>query len=316
MSATPKFILFCAVVASSILCAVPALAWDPVRDLTGRTVKQHVEHKADKAGVAAKKFLRNPVDYLVHLPESLIADVCSAPAQYYENTLRGQAGNGWRALPPVFVDAMQGAYSVNLASVRYAVRINTANGEAQTFGRWIYFPSNIDLSTYDDLKWMLHELEHVVQYSGASYGYAGSVCEYMAKSVGSGFQHDKIDWERAADAKAAWTIDYAFQVMNQGIPRGLSRNDSLARNQILIYNDTDFEVIFTMETAFTVEGEERIPPRAWTVFTGDMRDQWFNVRIGTQTREGGVRWITYGLDGATRQHIAPDASGVLDFYYQ
>jgi hypothetical protein len=249
------------------ITGTPASAWDPVRDLTGRTVKQHVERKIDKAEVAAKKLLHNPVDYLIHLPESLIADVCSAPVQYYENSLRGQAGNSWRSLPPVFVQAMQGAYSVDLSSVRYAVGIRTANGAAQTFGRWIYFPRAIDLRNYSDLHWMLHELEHVVQYSGASYGYAGSLCEYMAKSVGSGFQHDNIDWERAADAKADWTVDYAYQVMNQGIPQGLSRNDSLARNQILIFNDTDYEIVFFMETAFTEEGQERIPAHAWTVFT-------------------------------------------------
>lgn len=312
-----KFCKFRCLCAFLWLCmtGTPAVAWDPVRDLTGRTIKQHVERKIDKAGVAAKKLLHNPVDYLIHLPESLIADVCSAPVQYYENSLRGQARNSWRSLPPIFVESMQGAYSVDLSSVRYAVGIRTADGTAQTFGRWIYFPREIDLRNHSDLHWMLHELEHVVQYSGAKYGYAGSLCEYTAKSVGSGFQHDRIDWERAADAKANWTVDYAYLVMNQGIPQGLSRHDSLARNQILIFNDTDYEVVFFMETAFTEEGQERIPPRAWTVFTGDRRDTWFNVRIGTETRQG-AQWISYGLNGATRQHIEPNQYGVLDFYYE
>ncbi|MCP4986256.1 MAG: DUF4157 domain-containing protein [Colwellia sp.] len=303
-------------IAIALLWSSSAFSWDPVRDLTGRTLKQHVEKNAKKTTNSAKKLARDPVGYLMKLPEKIIADVCSAPVRIYEGTLRGQADGKWESLPSILIEAVQPAYSVDLSTVRFAEGINTANGAAQTFGRWIYFPHRINLKNYSDLRWMLHELEHVVQYAGASYGYGGSLCEYIFKSVGSGFDHDKIDWERAADRKANWVIDYAFQVMNQGIPQGMSRGDTLARNQILIFNETNYDVFFMMETAYTAAGEERIPARGWTVFTGDPRDTWFNVRIGTRLNNGGMAWRTYGLNGATRQHIAPDAYGALDFLYE
>lgn len=300
--------------AVSACIATSAWAWDPVRDLTGRTAKQHVERKIDKAEVAAKKLFKDPVGYLIRLPQSIVADVCSSPIQYYENTLQGQAQGRWNGLPEALIQRVQPYYSVDLRSVQYAVGIRTANGAAQTFGNRIYFPRSLDLSERGDLHWMLHELEHVVQYSGR-FGYAGSLCEYTAKAIGSGFRHDSIDWERAADAKANSIVDFALGVMSAQSQMAPRPAFGVTRNQIIIVNQTNADVVFFMETAETDEGEERIPARSWTIFTGAPGDTWFNVRIGTRTPQG-VRWVKYGLDGGTRQHIDWNREGVLDFFYE
>jgi len=232
--------------------------------------------------------------------------------QYYEGHLHGQAAGRWKALPPQLIEAVQAAYSVDLNSVLYAEGMRTSNGDAQTFGRFIYFPTNIDLTDRNSLLWMLHELEHVVQYAGRK-DRAAALCEYIAKSVGSGFQHDKIDWERAADAKADALIDRAYQIMNQVATGGLWTPGTLARNQVEIVNDTDRDVVFMMATHFITNAEQRIPARSSSVFTGDPRDSSFNVRIGTDTSTG-TKWNAYALEGGMRKVISYDAAGILDFY--
>lgn len=303
------------ILSTAILCIVhPAGALDPVRDVTGRTLKQHFENKTTKAKIATKRFIRDPVGYLAQLPESIVSDVCSAPTQYYEKTLQAEAKDKWKALPQLFIDVAQGAYSVNLSGIKYAEDINTLDGSAQTFGNRIYFPRKIDFRKYNDLHWMLHELEHTVQYSRAPYGKAGKLCEYSAKFMGAGFDHDRIDMEQAADRKADRAIEYVFWVMNNGWPQGLKSNDSLHANQILIFNDTDIDVFFVMATAYTARGQERVPAHSWTLFNAAPDDTWFNVDIGTRVQSGKVLWIRYGLDGGSRQHINWNKDGLLDFF--
>lgn len=293
-----------------------AFAWDPYRDITGRTVKQDVEHRIKKAGVAAHKFLNNPIKYLANLPASLVADLCSAPIQYYEGALRAQAGNGWKALPPILVTALQPYYSSNLEVVRYAEGIATADGSAQTFGRYIYFPTSVGLKDRSDLWRMLHELEHTTQFANATNGQAGKLCEYAAKAVGSGLDHDAIDMEQAADRKADYLLDYALYVMYNGLPPGATATNYASRNQLIVYNDTVFNLCFEMETQFTANAQECIAAGNVVIFSSDPRDTWFNVAINTITYDGRDVWVQYGLNGGTRQHILFNQDGALDFFYE
>ena len=166
----------------AVLCgvSVETAAIDPVRSLTGRTLKGHVERRLDRIENSTLKFLHNPVDYTMGLPEKLIADACAAPVRSYEGTLHGQVGQ-WYQLPPGLIQAAQEFYSVNLAGVRFAVNIRTSNGAAQTFGKVIYFPRRINFADRGDVQWMLHELEHVVQYANSKWGSNGKLCEYMVR---------------------------------------------------------------------------------------------------------------------------------------
>lgn len=182
---------------------------------TGRRAEELIDSKKEKLERAVEKFRDDPIGYVVDLPGSVLADVCGAPALAYERTLRNQAGGRWKRLPQHLIDALRPKYDVNLDNVRYAERIKTANGDAQTYGNLIYFPTAVDLTDRSQLHWMLHELEHTVQYAHGGQK-AEKVCEYQAKAIGKGFNHDAIDWERAADRKADFLLDFAYNVMIGG----------------------------------------------------------------------------------------------------
>jgi len=295
-------------IAACVLLAAPVYAWDPVRDLTGRTVKQHVERSGKKLERSAKKFADDPVDYILSRPESLLADLCAAVPRTYEGTLRGQVGR-WKELPPELIDAVQSQYAVNLRGIRYAENIRTSNGAAQCFGSSIYFPTRIDLRNRGDLFWMLHELEHSVQFQRSSYGKSGKLCEYMMKAAGSGFDHDSIDMERAADRKAEYLIDYANWVMSGGAIQQRAASGRLAKNEIWIRNETDWEVSFLLQTQ-TISEVVMLPPFSQQVFRGHPQNSWFNIAIQTYGQE-----IRYSLDGGTNQHIDWNQNGLLDVFW-
>lgn len=276
-----------------------AFAWDPVRDLTGKNLTNLVRDRANNLANQAGKFISDPVGYSLKLPKSIFAELCSAPIQYYGGTLAGQANGRWKALPPQLVKGIQRFYRNDLSAVRYSERIRTSNGSAQTFGNLIYFPTTIDLLNPSDMWWMLHELEHTSQYAGESQ--ALKLCEYMAKSIGSGGQHDNIDWESAADRKANYAHDAAMAAITQ-IP--------LSANQIVLQNDTYRPVVFSLESASAARQDFVLQPRTQELFTSpSSSDSWHNLYIVTDGTE-----ITYGVDGGTVWRIYYDnSSGVLDF---
>jgi hypothetical protein len=167
---------------------------------------------------------------------------------------------------------------------------------------------------------MLHELEHTVQFAGASYGQAGKLCEYAAKGIGT-LSYNQIDMERAADRKADSLIDTAYWVMNNGLPEGVATNSQVAANEIIIFNDTEIDVVLEMATAYTENGPETVPAYSWMIFTGAPKDTWFNVGVGTTDPTGRVHWREYGYDSRTRLHIdwSVDESGyyrILDLFYE
>lgn len=295
--------------AISLLClALPpqsARAIDPIRDLTGRSLKGHIEHHSDKLQQSADKFFHNPVQYTLDLPQKVFAGACAAFPLGYEQGLRGSVSI-WHSLPPNLIQALQPHYSANLAGVRFAVDIATSNGQAQTFGNHIYFPSRgINLGSYGDMHWMLHELEHVVQYANSSWGTNGKLCEYLMKGVGAGFDHDAIDMERAAERKADALTPFALSVM-QGRwgPPALR-----ARNELWVRNETFQPVVFYLQTQTFAE-YITLPPRTENVFRGAPVDNWFYISIMTN----GVT-IQYTLNGGTRQHIDWNRAGLLDVFW-
>src|SRR6266511_797682 len=105
-------------------------------------------------------------------PQSCPGKILSAAAYQQLRAIMGnyfasldqQASGHWRSFTDAFVRDVQPFYEVDLRAVRFATGINTGHGAAVTYGNRIYFPRQIDLNYRDDLMWMLHELEHVVQY--------------------------------------------------------------------------------------------------------------------------------------------------------
>jgi hypothetical protein len=282
-----------------LLIGNDALAWDPVKQLTGKNLTNLLKDKADKAARATEKFIDDPVGYAFSLPKSVLADICSAPIQYYEGTLAGQASGRWRNLPPLLIQVVQPYYVNDLSGVRYAEGIRTSNGEAQTFGKLLYFPRNLNLMSAQDMYWMLHELEHTSQYAGSNE--ATKLCEYMAKSIGSGLQHDDIDWERAADRKADHVIDVAMQAVYTAV---------LAKNEFVIQNDTDRAVWFDVQSAANDWMSFKVQPNTQELFTSNApTDSWFNIQITSGSGTVGRR-----IDGGTVQRIVVSSGGTYDFY--
>lgn len=279
-----------------------AEAWDPVRDLTGRTLKQHAERRIDRIQNSTEKFLHNPFDYTVNLPLKLMGEVCGAIPQNYEGYLHGQVGTWW-TLPPDLIAAVQRYYSVNLQGVRFAVNIRTSNGAAQTFGNSIYFPYAINFANPHDLRWMLHELEHVVQYSGSSWGQSGKLCEYMWKGITSGFDPNSHSMEQAADRKA----DFVMHMLQTGDSQVTSVQ--LPQNQIAITNHMPHDTYFFLQTQSF--GEMLVlRPFESQVFRGAPADTWFYIEVPNGST---APRTVYTLSGGTKQHIVRNMqTGMLD----
>ena len=301
-----------------LLAPAVTFAWDPVKDLTGRSLKGQIDHHIDKLDHATQQFLHNPLKYTVSLPGKFMAGVCATVPNLYEGTLAGQVGN-WYSLPPELINAVQSQYSVDLSGVRYSKNIRTSNGDAQTFGNFIYFPYQVDLSNRDNLWVMLHELEHVVQYAHATSGSDGWICEYLGKAIGAGFQHDSMDMEQAADRKANYLIDFAYAAMSgaaqtASVAQGMQvQGGMLAPNEMWIRNETPYPVSFYLQTATFAEGL-MLNPFSQQVYRGAPQDSWFFISVITNFPNGQYE-LHYTLSGGTQQHLAWNTNGLIDVFH-
>jgi hypothetical protein len=261
--------------AMTLAASNAAFAWDPVRDVTGRTLKQHVERRVENLGNQIEKFGKDPVGYTLHLPGALLTEACAAPVRYYGTSMEGQAQGRWKALPPQIIREMQDAFANDLSAVRYAEGINTGGGSAVTMGNRIYFPRAINLYDRGDMWWLMHELEHTVQYRGESR--SAKLCEYFAKSIGNGLNHDRIDWERAADRKANWTIDAAMWAIQQ--PAQIAQ---IGANQFVVRNDARMSVVFYVQSPSSDWTEFRLGPgEETTIYSDGAPASWFNIQVNT-----------------------------------
>lgn len=114
-----------------------------------------------------------------------------------------------KKLPEWLIESVKNQYpEVDLNSVIYVEDANTIHGQNITWENHIFFVRKINFKDKEDLRLVLHELEHVVQYKNRG-GYKPLISEYIKKSAGKIVQyksiniHDMIDLERAAIAKAS-----------------------------------------------------------------------------------------------------------------
>lgn len=306
------------VIASICLIASPANAWDPIRDLTGKTLKQHVESAAERTVNSAEKFLHNPIEYLASRPARILSEVCAAPINGYRTFMNGQAQAQWRTLPADFVRAAQPFYSTNLWEVRYTENAATPAGNAMVMGKSIYFPRPVNFNNPSDVHWMLHEIEHVVQFDGAEHGRSGEICNYMMHALGAGLQHDNIAAEQAADRKA----DYVLANMRRSASfSSHSSNKSeylpqaqLAANEIVLVNPNPYPVTFWMGTLNFPRGWAVMQPYSSHKFYGHAVDRIFFLEIFTDFPTGQTRRYREASSGMI-VYIRPDPfNGALDFW--
>lgn len=223
----------CNLVASIFLVAslsgVPTKAWDPIRDITGKRLDEHAQSLAN----SLDKARHNPVKYVGRRTRELAEDLCSAPARIYAGSAAASGGR-LMALPQNFIYAVQRFYSVDLRNVRYREHANVfGRAVAVTDKGQIYIEHGINWSNPGNVRLMLHELEHVVQYAQRGHGRSRLQCEYTLKSIGTLGQHGDIDMERAADRKANFVMSQIFPryAPNYRPMRQYSGRNSMSRGQ-------------------------------------------------------------------------------------
>lgn len=212
-----------AVAVFAATAAGAASAWDPVRDLTGKRADEHARGAArDLKNLprSVRDCARNFGACVDKNAKRLVYAAFWPVIERYKAHLFNQGKGRWQTLPESLIAAAQQHYpEINLRGVRYATGVDTVHGQAITWNDAIFFPRNVDVNAYDDLRLMLHELEHVVQYRRRG-GDQAFISEYVLKAPGKVIErgsfsvHDHMDLERAADAKASRLVDDIFAVMS------------------------------------------------------------------------------------------------------
>lgn len=120
--------------------------------------------------------------------------------------LHAQANNRWQKLPPKLKGVLRDYFKGNrhwplrydLDNVRFATRIQTLHGLAITFENNIFFPRDINLESRADVRLMIHELEHTMQYA-ARGGLGPFIANYIVNSTEATAQviaEGRIDFTR------------------------------------------------------------------------------------------------------------------------
>lgn len=177
------------------------------------------------------------------LGTAAVSPIVTAYVEYVE----GQAKGWYKPLPQWLRLVLQelGSYDVDLSRVSYAEGINTIQDDnAITFGKNIHFPRAINLDQYspsrDDVWWILHELEHRVQYEKIG-GVGPFLTKYIINATGSTISavtagsweqfiikaHDDMQIEKDASNKANSILDAVMTELDRlalGRPTVLRRN--------------------------------------------------------------------------------------------
>jgi hypothetical protein len=151
-------------------------------------------------------------DFVRGVIDAGLAPIVSGIVGAYFLFLETQANGKLKQIPEPLRSWLQPHYNIGLEEVYYAERIDTiflVDGKpaAVTVENHIYFPQRIDLSNCDDAHWLMHELEHSVQYRTLG-GKVPFVTKYAAQipekimSKGTFSPHDVLEMELKAEAKA------------------------------------------------------------------------------------------------------------------
>ncbi|KAF2470713.1 alpha-D-mannose-specific plant lectin [Lindgomyces ingoldianus] len=165
----------------------------------------------------------------------------------YIEYLEGQAKGKYKPLPQWLKLVLHelGSYDIDLSRVSYAEGINTLqDNNAITFGYNIHFPQAINLDrtspSRDDVWWILHELEHCVQYRKLG-GVGPFLAKYIINTAGSSIgavsagswekfiikTHNGMQIEKDASNKADSILETVMAELDQlalGRPTVLARN--------------------------------------------------------------------------------------------
>lgn len=146
---------------------------------------------------------------IVPIVDELKRNIVPPTFAAYMASLDAQASGRKQKLPDEFKAIVKSEFSsIDLDKVRFADNINTWHGQAITVYHDIYFPiAKFDITKRSHIRWMIHELEHVVQYQAVG-GVAPFLLKYFvqggmsALNNGSFNVHDSIPLEEDAENKS------------------------------------------------------------------------------------------------------------------
>src|SRR5258707_1099170 len=150
--------------------------WDivgAVVDPAGALTKAIVDRLPKIAGIpgiptpvlydAVTQFGNHTDDLLNYIKLGTISPQLAEIATVYLTSLETQAIGHYKSIPEPLKRLLRPHYNVNLDEARYAEKINTIHGQAITVDNHLFFPQSIDLTTFGDIRWLAHELQHFVQ---------------------------------------------------------------------------------------------------------------------------------------------------------
>jgi hypothetical protein len=152
-------------------------------------------------------------------------DEIASKLRIYQFFLHKQASGKYQKLPLELRQIIQPYYQeIDLQKVDYAENVDTVHGQGITIGYRIYFPRKINLDTYQDLRWMLHELQHVVQYKreGGELNFLKKYSKEAGKQIfiNKSFSiHDNIHLEQEADQVAYQVLDLVWKDLWENIKK-------------------------------------------------------------------------------------------------
>ena len=174
-----------------------------------------------------KKLISTCIERVSECPKNILRlapdQVVNPIIDNYKDGLLRQAKGKWKKLPDDFIYDFDKFYkNISLDDIRYATNIKTGHGSGITIGYEIFFPRSLNLNEKSDRKWMLHELEHSVQYSrrgGESLFLSSYVMDSLYKIINCRCLniHDDIQLEQDAENKAKEITNkygWSFKVKN------------------------------------------------------------------------------------------------------
>jgi len=173
--------------------------WDDVASSTGASIGNVVDKLKDVASDVGNDPLIGPIvpnlpfpyknprelfqafaDLAVTAVAAGLSPVAAGLIANYFQYLESQASGKLKSIPDPLRGWLRGHYGIDVGRIYYAENVNTIHGQAVTVDRHIYFPSSIDLNNCDDIKWLIHELEHCQQYHVMG-GHAKFMVKYIAQ---------------------------------------------------------------------------------------------------------------------------------------
>lgn len=155
---------------------------------------------------------RATLSFIGMVATPVIAPVGAALALVHVRSLRSAYKKNFIGIPKHVADQLQPFYDIKLAEVKYAefaiVPGLSSDFGAITFGNTIFFTGGINYTKREDVRLLIHELEHCRQYD-AHGGLYPFLVKYIAQSTlrGTFNVHKYVGLEREATAKEKITDD-------------------------------------------------------------------------------------------------------------